>query len=414
MRHPLLKCAFDDVTLAPMRMIRKSAIAAAVLGLALLCVKITWVWRYSISGHDLLDRAAADDLLARRRWLLRNVAVESFSLEQMPSFLAPVMRQEWAIGTLSMTSAAFANLAFLYPETREESRHAIATMIERLRRDDLASYENYWWGESALTSLSGNNGHIGYLAHLNFMLGAYRAIGGDSRYDDLHIAISDALARRVLQSRHHYLETFPGQIFIPDNAAAIASLSLAQLTAGADYKTAIEAWLEQTRGHLLDPATGLIRPWIDSDGRGFGPPRGSYAAWTIYYLNWVDRGLALQQYQLLKAGFAVKLPFGLAALREYPRGYNGPSDIDSGPVLFGLSTSGTAFIIAGARISRDAQYLQGLLATAEVVGSTVGASGARHYLFAPVVGEAILLAMKTACTWDGRYAQNSAAHTPQR
>lgn len=388
-----------------MRMIRKLASKIALLFLALLCVKAPWIWHYSVAGRDLLNGTAEKDLLARRRWLLRNVAIESFSLKQMPAFCPPIMRQEWAIGTLSMTAAALANLVFLYPETQQESRDAIAKMIERLQCDDLASYENYWWGESALSTLNGKNGHIGYLAHLNFMLGAYRAVGGDTRYDRLHRSISDALARRVLESRHHYLETFPGQIFIPDNAATAASLSIAQLTLGADYKGPIDAWLAQTRGHLLDPATGLIRPWIDSDGRGFGPPRGSYAAWTIYYLNWVDRNLALEQYQLLKSNFAVKLPFGLAALREYPRGYDGPADVDSGPVIFGLSTSGTGFMIAGARLSRDANYLQGLLTSAEVVGSTVGTRGVRHYLFAPVVGEAILLAMKTACNWDGRYVQ---------
>jgi len=373
--------------------------------LALVCVKALWTWHYSVAGRDLLDGAAERDLLARRRWLIKNVATGSFSLKQMPAFLPPILRQEWAIGTLSMTSGALANLAFLYPETRQESKDVIATMIERLLRDDLASYETNSWGESALSTLEGNHGHIGYLAHLNFMLGAYRAIGGDQRYDRLHRDISDALARRVLQSRHHYLETFPGQIFIPDNAATIASLSIAQLTLGADYTRSIEAWLVQTRGRLLDPATGIIRPWIDSDGNGYGPPRGSYAAWTIYYLNWVDRNLALEQYQLLKSNFAVKLPFGLAALREYPRGYGGPSDVDSGPVIFGLSTSGTGFMIAGARLSKDANYLQGLLATTEVVGSTVGTGGVRHYLVSPVVGEAIMLAMKTACTWDGRYVQ---------
>src|SRR5215472_8364707 len=118
-----------------------------LLLLVLLCVKTPWVWHYSLAGRDLLDGAAEQDLLARRRWLVRNVATESFSVQQMPAFFPRVMQQEWAIGTLSMTSAALANLAFLYPETRQESKDAIAKMIERLLRDDLASYENYWWGE---------------------------------------------------------------------------------------------------------------------------------------------------------------------------------------------------------------------------------------------------------------------------
>src|SRR5580693_3422784 len=197
-----------------MRRIRRSVFAAALLFVALLCAKALWVWHYSVAGRDLLSGAAENDLLARRHWLLRNVATERFAVKQMPAFFPPVMQQEWAIGTLSMTSAALTNMVFLYPETREESKGAIAIMIERLLRDDLASYETNSWGEDALSTLGGNNGHIGYLAHLNFMLGSYRIVGGDARFEHLHRRISDALARRVLQSRHHYLETFPGQIFI--------------------------------------------------------------------------------------------------------------------------------------------------------------------------------------------------------
>jgi hypothetical protein len=338
---------------------RRSLFAAALLLVTLLCAKALWVWHYSVPGRDLLNGAAENDLLSRRRWLLRNVATERFSIKQMPSFFPPILQQEWAIGTLSMTTAALTNLIFLYPETREESKGAIGTMIERLLRDDLASYETNTWGEDALSTLDGNHGHIGYLAHLNFMFGAYRIAGGDLRFDQPHRRISDALARRVLQSPHRYLETFPGQIFIPDNAATIASLSVAQLTLGINYQGAISAWLAQTRERLLDPASGLIRSWIDSDGNGVGPPRGSYAAWTIYYLNWVDRNFAQEQYRLLKANFGVKLPFGLAALREYPRGYHGRADVDSGPVIWGLSTAGTGFMIAGARLSKTAITFRG-------------------------------------------------------
>jgi hypothetical protein len=382
---------------------RKAARRLAILLIAIVCAKAIWIRGYSVSGRDLLSGAAKTDLLSRREWLIKNVASEGFSARQMPSFLPPILQQEWAIGTLSMTTTALANLAFLYPETREESKGAIARMIARVLRADLASYERNSWGEDALSTLSGKNGHIGYLAHLNLMLGAHRAIGGDGRFDQMHRSISDALARRVLESPHHYLETFPGQVFIPDNAAMIASLSTAQFTLGVDYQRAISAWLAQTRRQVIDPATGLIRPWIDFDGNGVGTPRGSYAAWTAFYLNWTDRELALEQYRLLRASFAVKLPFGMAALREYRRGYSGRADVDSGPVVFGLSTSGTGFVIAGARLAGDSDYLQGLLMTAEVVGSTVGTGGGRHYLFSPAVGDAILLAMRTACSWDGRY-----------
>lgn len=145
-----------------MRIIPKSLSATALLFLALRCSKGLWMWHYSVAAATCST--------------------------------APPKKIFWT------------------------------PMIERMVRDDMASFERNWRGEDALSTLNGNNGHIGYLAHLNLMLGAFRAVGGDARCDHLHRSISAALARRILESPHHDLETFPGQIFIPDNAAAIASL----------------------------------------------------------------------------------------------------------------------------------------------------------------------------------------------
>ncbi len=67
-----------------------------------------------------------------------------------------------------------------------------------------------------------------------------------------------------------------------------------------------------------------------------------------------------------------------------------------------LSTSGTGFAVAGARLFEDSEMLGGLLYTAEAVGSSWDANGTRRYLLAPIVGDAIMLAIKTAMPWDSR------------
>lgn len=72
-------------------------------------------------------------------------------------------------------------------------------------------------------------------------------------------------------------------------------------------------------------------------------------------------------------------------------------DVDSGPIIFGLSPSGTAFGIGCATYFNDWELRNGLLKTAEIAGHTVVWKGKRHYLLANIalVGEAITLAMRT-------------------
>ena len=72
-------------------------------------------------------------------------------------------------------------------------------------------------------------------------------------------------------------------------------------------------------------------------------------------------------------------------------------DIDSGPIIFNLSPSGTAFAIGAATYFDDADFRTQLLRTAEIAGSTLRGWNTNHYLLAnmALVGEAITLAMRT-------------------
>ena len=77
-------------------------------------------------------------------------------------------------------------------------------------------------------------------------------------------------------------------------------------------------------------------------------------------------------------------------------------DIDAGPILFNFSPSGTAFAIGSATYHKDFKLRKRLLYTAEVAGSSVSFHGEKHYLLAnfALVGEAIVLAMKSATEWE--------------
>lgn len=72
-------------------------------------------------------------------------------------------------------------------------------------------------------------------------------------------------------------------------------------------------------------------------------------------------------------------------------------DIDAGPVIMGLSPSGTAFSTGAATFFNDNEIRSNILRTAEICGNTLSSGNKKHYVLANIalVGEAIMLAMRT-------------------
>ena len=96
--------------------------------------------------------------------------------------------------------------------------------------------------------------------------------------------------------------------------------------------------------------------------------------------------------------FKKSLPF-ITGIKEYHTekclfGF----DIDAGPIILGLSPSGTGFALGAATMCNDSKFRKQILRTAEIACSTVSYNGKSHYLLANIalVGEAILLAMRTS------------------
>lgn len=363
----------------------------------IITLKLIWVKSFNINSEK--------DILDRRNLLLYYLDNGGFKVENMPSFIGKQFKGEWALVTSSMTVAALTNIVFEYPDTREQSLLAIKKIIQ-LTINEQADFDEKKWSEHPLYSLENDNGHIGYLGHLNFMLGAYRLIGGDSKYDERHHEITKSLIRKLNKASFPYLETYPGEIYTADNMVVYASISLYDKIYKTDHENLIEKWKKYTVNHLLDNSTRLIVTTIDYEGKGNNKSRGSWAGWNSFYLPFIDTAFAREQYEKVKKNFITTSLFGMIGCKEYGDGVSSSGDIDSGPVIFGISTSGTGFIIAGAKHYKDTVTYNGLLLTAEVVGSSVSWNNRRHYLFSPVVGDAIVLAMKTACIWDDRFLNN--------
>jgi hypothetical protein len=378
--------------------------------LAVLVVKGGWFFSFRIHADQLLRDQERTDLVARREYLLARLE-SSFETES----LAPdgdFIRSEWALGTLSMTTAALCNLALTYPDTRDDALERVTRLVDRALVPSTRAFDRQAWGEDPIDTLDGPAGHIGYLGHLNFMIGAWRVLGGKGRYEPLHRRITESLVRRMDRSACAHVETYPGQIFTADNSVVVASVAVFDRVSGADHQATVTRFSNYTRDHLMDPTTGLIVFNVDPSGQPLGMGRGCAAGWNSFYLPFFDEQLATQQFAALKKHMVQRLWLGVTGIREYPPGVHGWGDVDSGPVLFELSTSGTGFAIAGARRAGDTRLLQQLLDTAELVGFSVQGATGRRFLLAPLVGDAIMLAMMTARPWDSRYVAAMAIAAP--
>ncbi len=365
-----------------------------VLG-ALLLLKLTWFAACRPEGDAALR--------SRLRYLVSTLDEDGRGADSL-------IGGEWELVALSMTALAATNLAFEHPETREQALRDVTALCRRALEPRVRAFDTKLWGEDALSTLDGPHGHIGYLGHLGVLLGAYRALGGaEPERVTLHRALVAALARRMERSPSTYLETYPDERWTADNAVVVATLGISDLVEGtAAHQALLARHVAYAKTHLLDPRTGLVVFRITADGRPLDGSRGSGVAWNGLYLPFGDRAFAREQYAAMKAALAEPLLFGAAAgLLEFPRGVAGRGDVDSGPVVLGVSTSGTGFALAGARWEHDQAFAARLLHTAELAGFTVWTPAGRRYVLAPLVGDAAVLAARTARPWSAAYATKS-------
>ena len=367
---------------------------------ALVLIKVAWVvWGCWSIGSQQKEK---NDILQRKNWLVDKIVVEPRQLlKEMPGGLGLQFQGEWALYSCSMFSKALSNISILYPETKQESINTIDSLIQIVKSPELRLYDKMRWGEDPLDSIAGDKSHISYLSHLAWMIGNYRKIGGGDNYNALHDSLCKAMNRRILESECMNLPTYPGEdIYIPDMLVAIVALSdYAKLNNG-KYQNTVNRWIQRAKSEWIDSETGLLRSFLPLDGNTsvLSPIKGSYSTLNTYYLTQIDPEFAKEQYAHLKDVFLKDS--WLTGFKEYPdgSGFLG-MDVDAGPIIFGLSPSGTAFGIGCATYFNDTDLRKHLLKTAEIAGHTVSWNGKRRYLLANIalVGETITLAMRTNC-----------------
>lgn len=303
---------------------------------------------------------------------------------------------EWAFGSYHMAGLGLAQVIRQHPSLREQYLPAVETCIRRLTTPALRRFDTAAWGSDALHTLDGPQGHAAYLGYLNLLVGLYRTLD-PLKFKALHRRVTLALARRLERSPIGLLATYPHEVYPVDNSAVISSIALYDQVSGADHGALLASTLKILQGRYVDPESGLLYQAVSAQtGAPLDRPRASGTALAAYFLSFADLGLSRDLYTALKRSCATTwLGFGL--IREYPHNVpQGRGDIDSGPVVLGMSFSGTGFTMASSRIHGDLDHFRSLFRTAYLIGAPLDRGASRGFVCGGPLGNAILLAMFTA------------------
>ena len=373
-------------------------------------VVLKWLWvTISTMGHGTFE-GEKTEILRRRNYLTNKLLVSPEEvLNEMPGGIGSQFQGEWAMYSCSMLSAALTNISILYPDEREKSVEQIDRLINIVMSPEVREYDAARWDEDPLESWDSEKSHMSYLSILAWMISGYKTAGGDDKYDDLYYKLCSTLNWRMKESPTLNLQTYPNEaVYVPDMLVTLVALSNFTWQCDDRYLSTVNEWLNKAKKKWTDKETGILKSFLDYNGTELSEPiKGSYTALIYYYLTFVDKDFAHEQYELLKKHFMQRSPF--AGIREYyDRTCWLGMDIDSGPIIFNLSPSGTAFAIGAATYFGDTDFRNSLLKTGEIAGSTVRGWNTNHYLLAnmALVGEAITLAMRTSVPWHNETNEN--------
>ena len=344
-----------------------------------------------------------EDLMGRARWLCQEVIVSPNELiKKMPKELGRFYCGEWAIYTCCYTAVALANLCRIYPDIKENMVPKIEALIKLINTPVIRYYDTMKWKEDAMDGLDGSNEHMTYLSLLAWTITHYKFAGGDSRFDDLLEACCQSLHRNMLLSPDLNLRSFPNApIFLPDMLYTIVALhNYEQLYSNRTYQDALSRWMEKAQTIWLNKETGLLASTLTQKLRKpQNIVRGSYTALNCSLMaSCADETFVRKQYEAFKKLFVKESP--IFGIREYiDKSPMLTFDVDAGPIVFGLSPSGTTFALGAATWLGDWKMRSRLLQTASIVGETIidKDKNTCHYRLGEIAicGEAVALGMRT-------------------
>lgn len=302
---------------------------------------------------------------------------------------------EWAVATHQMAALGLAQVVAEHPETRARYLPAIRRAVDHLFRPVTFAFGREAWGHGPIEALDTDEGHA-YLGYVALAMGALRGVDPNTPHAALHDRIVAALARRLERFRDGVIETYPGEAYPCDIASVVGAIGQHARLTGTDRRALLARMASVYRERFTHRPSGYLAQSVDPvTGTAHHDPRGSGTALAAYFLSFADPSLARELGGALgRTGHVTVAGFG--AVREYAPGTGGHGDVDSGPVVLGVSVSATGFALATARQMGDRARFHELFRTAALFGVPVRRGAGWRFVTGGPIGNAILLAMLTA------------------
>ncbi len=218
--------------------------------------------------------------------------------------------------------------------------------------------------------------HNLYLAHWLVVLTEFRARLDDPGYDPLIHRIAEHLRKQTGRAGDHHIPSYPNDParYPADQSVVLFSLHRYDRIFGTrDSEPLVKAWLRYmaTKGASGD---GLHRSEVAGAYSWSPLPRGCAMSWTIRYMATFAPEQARPLWERYTDRFEINVYF-LGGFREWPLGFDGPADNDSGPIVLGVGVAATAFAVAASRAVDDDIRHQRLVLTMRRVYAAVDKEG---------------------------------------
>ena len=170
------------------------------------------------------------------------------------------------------------------------------------------------------------------------------------------------------QSSEPFFESYHGGTWPCDTVPAIHAMRTCDMiTEEEKYQSTIDQWLTDVKARL-DATTGLIPHSNLADGDQTGQGRATSQMIILRMMPDLDEAFAQQQYTVFREQFLTSFG-GIPCLFEYADGQGSSvGDVDTGPLIFGRSISGTVFMIGVAQIYDDNPVADAIATAGEAVG----------------------------------------------
>jgi hypothetical protein len=307
---------------------------------------------------------------------------------------------EWSLVTEEMAALGLGQVILAHPELGARYRPALDACAARLLDPATLAFGAAAWGASGLDDPDRAHGHA-YLGYVALGLGMIRLVSpaAPAAVARAHDRLVAALALRLETAPHALVETYPGEAYPADVASIAGAIGLHDRVTASDHGALLRRFSATFRERWIDQASGLLYQAGDA-ARGVpsGPPRASGTALAAYFLSFADPALARDLFAAVARSQRESF-LGFGGVREHAPGHAGGADVDSGPVLLGVSVSATGFALAGARATGDRPLFTELYRTADLFGVPLGGASGRRFVTGGPLGNALLLAMLTAPPW---------------